>query len=590
MKLLENDLISKNSTLLSNSEKRFNTVEYKTNNSNSRHHFTSPEDMQSFWNEPGTFTSAYVHTEKIKEHYKTYHNLKGYEGEVYSDHLTIQTDNAHWLASLGDLRRLIEHLETDFGIKREWLQYNYDGEGNFIIRIPERLFGGFEPDLRLPAVHALLARRLSGSASLNWNVYKHSALLPMVNTAVVKSRMYAVPLTSGEIFLDHISIEELAGNRRTRPAAANQTLPVIPLLEELKEEVARKATLSYEFFSALFNSPIKGFINIRHLENKKSRKKDKEYSNVFTSTICEAILQSELYNGKENVYFGIAERESFGDGSKENCSKLNAIYADVDYGSDGHKEPAYFSTKAEALEMINSLKLKPTIVIHSGHGFQIFWKLQNSLGLKDKEVQMKSETLMHHLNEMLHGDPTQNVDRIFRVPFTLNIKGALPAMCTIDRMSPECVYSFEELEGWVSAEYKPMPKPAPRTSKLYSGMIQNNSKLLSKDVWEYLKSRCDWVKRIYQKAEGEHHLRHNERFNISSLLVKFEQGENEIHNIMRQCSDYDEGQTGYQIMQIKSADYKPPLCSKLCSANCYVIEDVAGRSPITLAYRRDDNE
>ena len=99
-----------------------------------------------------------------------------------------------------------------------------------------------------------------------------------------------------------------------------------------------------------------------------------------------------------------------------------ALYSHVDYGQDGHKKKNKWQTKGEALATIKAFSLLPSILVHSGGGFQAYWLLREPLGLENGNYS-HVEAIMKRLNLALGGDVgTQDISRILRLPGTLNMK------------------------------------------------------------------------------------------------------------------------------------------------------------------------
>lgn len=51
------------------------------------------------------------------------------------------------------------------------------------------------------------------------------------------------------------------------------------------------------------------------------------------------------------------------------------MVADVDVLGSAHKENALPKTEEEAIDFVNSLKLKPSIIVRSGNGVHAIWLL-----------------------------------------------------------------------------------------------------------------------------------------------------------------------------------------------------------------------
>jgi hypothetical protein len=97
--------------------------------------------------------------------------------------------------------------------------------------------------------------------------------------------------------------------------------------------------------------------------------------------------------------------------ARTDIAVLRGIGADVDAKDD--------RTMEQALAAIDAVQLPPSVVIMSGRGWQPLW-------LFDKAIPATAEAVRHvemtgkQIAQLTGGDSVQNVDRIFRVPFTTN--------------------------------------------------------------------------------------------------------------------------------------------------------------------------
>jgi hypothetical protein len=159
-----------------------------------------------------------------------------------------------------------------------------------------------------------------------------------------------------------------------------------------------------------------------------------------------------------NYWIGAALRKSGKGGKKVDCLALTALYSDVDYGQDGHRKKNTWQTKGEALAAILAFPLPPSILIHSGGGFQPYWLLKEPVGLENGNY-AQVEAIMKGLALGLGGDVgTQDISRILRLPGTFNMKLAgKPRPVGIVWCEPTRVYAladFAEYEAPASSSQK----------------------------------------------------------------------------------------------------------------------------------------
>jgi hypothetical protein len=146
-----------------------------------------------------------------------------------------------------------------------------------------------------------------------------------------------------------------------------------------------------------------------------------------------------------NYWIGVALRKSGKGGKKVDCLALPALYSDIDYGQDGHRKKNKWQTKGEALAALQAFPLRPSILIHSGGGFQPYWLLREPFGLENGNY-ARVETIMKGLSLALGGDVgTHDISRILRLPGTFNMKLAdNPRPVEIIWCEPERYYSLAD--------------------------------------------------------------------------------------------------------------------------------------------------
>jgi len=115
---------------------------------------------------------------------------------------------------------------------------------------------------------------------------------------------------------------------------------------------------------------------------------------------------------------------------------IAGLWADIDYeDGDAHKSITnklpYPPDEESAHKVIEAVSMRPTIVIHSGHGLQAWWLLKEPL-IFDNDVERKAAAMMARLwqkniqkRASLMGwsvDSVPDLARLLRVPGTLNCK------------------------------------------------------------------------------------------------------------------------------------------------------------------------
>ncbi len=153
----------------------------------------------------------------------------------------------------------------------------------------------------------------------------------------------------------------------------------------------------------------------------------------------------EKWNGKRNIYWHVNEPAGpIGKkAEKEDIGAAHFLHVDVD--------PRAGEELAEEQERLRRLIVdeegwpknlpRPQVVVFSGGGYQAFWRLSEPVPIKgDVAAAEEFERYNKAVELLLGADNCHNVDRIMRLPGTLNIpdekkikKGRVPVEAMVDR-------------------------------------------------------------------------------------------------------------------------------------------------------------
>lgn len=153
----------------------------------------------------------------------------------------------------------------------------------------------------------------------------------------------------------------------------------------------------------------------------------------------------EERQGKQNLYFHVnpTRRPLDVKASKEDIARLCWLHVDIDPrpGEDHEEE------RARALKLLQEFTPAPTIIIDSGGGYQGFWELFPDAKLEINGDIARAEELEAYniqLEKLFGADHCHNVDRIMRIPGTINVpnakkckKGRVPVLARLVKSSHE---------------------------------------------------------------------------------------------------------------------------------------------------------
>ena len=198
--------------------------------------------------------------------------------------------------------------------------------------------------------------------------------------------------------------------------------------------------LARQFLEALFG-PVyikrseKIFIDVRFKKDGGVRRKG------FYPYIDNLIIDMAGWDVACDYWIGVAPRKNNKSGTKDACLCWQALFADLDFGTAGHKKPHY-PTQDEAQAALEKFPLQPSIIVHSGGGLQPYWLLdpfEMDVGTAERGLQ--------GIEEVLFGDP-MNGATILRLPGTFNMKvPGKPRAVTMLWHRPENVYKIADFPG-----------------------------------------------------------------------------------------------------------------------------------------------
>jgi len=134
------------------------------------------------------------------------------------------------------------------------------------------------------------------------------------------------------------------------------------------------------------------------------------------------------HNGKLNIYYSVnpLRHLMFKKAAKTDIAAIEYLLADLD-PADGETPEA---AKVRYLALLETFEPKPIVIVDSGNGIQCLWRLTDAIVLPEEEsvrkaiiedAEARSEALMLRLGAK---PGTQNIDRILRLPGTINLPNA----------------------------------------------------------------------------------------------------------------------------------------------------------------------
>ena len=126
-----------------------------------------------------------------------------------------------------------------------------------------------------------------------------------------------------------------------------------------------------EFLNTIFSD---GLSDSRRLAIWSLPDKAREF---FTDTAA-AIKYAQSKADTQDVYFGLGlvAGSPKGRGKLADIAAIGCLWADIDIAGPGHKKPNLPPNETMVCKLLDRIGLKPSILVHSGHGLQAYWLLK----------------------------------------------------------------------------------------------------------------------------------------------------------------------------------------------------------------------
>lgn len=135
----------------------------------------------------------------------------------------------------------------------------------------------------------------------------------------------------------------------------------------------------------------------------------------------------ELYNGSRNIYFNINPviKPTTKKAQRSNVKEMSWIHIDVDPRAGESLKDEQKRIKALLTKKLPSGIPEPTWIIFSGGGYQAAWRLEEPIPINGEEEKYENAKLYNQQMEVIfRSDACHNLDRIFRLPGTINLPDA----------------------------------------------------------------------------------------------------------------------------------------------------------------------
>lgn len=219
---------------------------------------------------------------------------------------------------------------------------------------------------------------------------------------------------------------------------------------------------TYRFFKTLFPNFSSGFVEIRVF---RSSGPARQFFFPTISRLVRVLPRIVRENESANICFSVAPRAQR-KGTKDAIKRIPVVWVDLDLKD--------FPTRKDAIDRIRNFPMRPTVIVDSGHGWHLYWRLSRQIRIRDASDVSLMESRLKGLARALGGDQNStDLSRVLRVPGSWNRKNpSSPLRTRIVLLKPEREYRLRDLAAHITA-HKALQETLPTHSEAISDLLTN---------------------------------------------------------------------------------------------------------------------
>jgi hypothetical protein len=167
-----------------------------------------------------------------------------------------------------------------------------------------------------------------------------------------------------------------------------------------------------------------------------------------------ALAWLKTFNGDRNIYWSTnpPTRALTKKAEREDIKEVAYLHVDIDPRAGEDLEAERVRCLALFTDKLPASVPPPTVVLFSGGGYQAFWKLEAPIPVNgDLALAEDAKRYNQQLELLFGGDNCHNIDRIMRLPGTINVpdakkikKGRTPTLARLISFDPGLVYPLSK--------------------------------------------------------------------------------------------------------------------------------------------------
>lgn len=236
-------------------------------------------------------------------------------------------------------------------------------------------------------------------------------------------------------------------------------------------------------------------------------------------------------------------------GYKQTVYAIPGVWLDIDVKGPAHKEKDLPDTDDDALKLIAKFPLDPTVLIHTGNGYQSYWLFKEPWYFDNGHERIEAQeflnqfllTMQYYASE--HGwklDSTSDLSRVFRIPGTWNRKNPNQIKpVKIVQLNEQNRYTKDEIEQYL---LDPAHLPKGLTKRTFKAKAIPVANQFSKI--EHIEQGCRWMKHCKEDAKT---LSEPEWYGSLTILGRCLHGEKLAHEWSAPYENYTYEETQYKL-------------------------------------------
>lgn len=283
----------------------------------------------------------------------------------------------------------------------------------------------------------------------------------------------------------------------------------------------------------------------------------------FDLTLPKSIEQAARYASAQSlstdVYFAIGLQKlkpvAGKRGEERGVVALPGLWADIDIRGAAHAADNLPGTEEEALSLIDEIKLRPSVIVRSGHGLQVHWRFKELYQIENDAERQLLKDLSSKLQQILRRaasqrgwtlDATADLCRLLRVPGTFNRKVEGDVRQVTAEYFPH-TYTLDDFRDLVEGVEIPAQEAITETSPKFPPA-----------QLDLILDGCPWMAHCRDDAAT---LPEPEWYRMLTVVARCEDAERWAHELSRAYPKYSKAETAAKLKHASADKAAPVTCA-----------------------------